>query len=207
MNTLTLKALFGTAAVAAGATAASAAIFTTSGATNWLGSPPPSAATGFLMGPLAYAWDEQQNVFTTGVYCDMLNNPGSSGSPVPGTIIGAFDSHMIHFQQPTGAFGVNGSVTFTGQIIGVIFVGLSLDNTDATFGSFGTVYPTFDPNRGLNAFSNFSINANVLTFSFGMLPPTKDIVEVRVLTHPVPAPGAAALIGLGGLAALRRRRA
>jgi len=201
-----LKTLIGVSTLVLGATAASASISATSGATNWLGSPPPSAVTGFLMGPLAYAWDEQQNVFTTGVYCDMLNNPGNSGSPVSGTIIGAFDSHMIHFQQPTGAAGVTGSVTFSGQIIGVMFVGLSLDNTDATFGSFGTLYPFADPGRGLNGFSNFSINANVLTFNFTTIVPNKDVIEIRVLTHPVPAPGALAMLGLGTIFSVRRRR-
>jgi len=200
------KTLMGVSTLVLGATAASASISSVTGSTNWLLLPPPSAATGFLMGPQAYAWDEQQNVFTTGVYCDMLNNPGNSGSPIPGTIVGAFDSHMIHFQEPNGAFGVTGSVTFSGTIIGVMFVGLSLDNTDATFGSFGTVYPTGDPGRGLNLFSNFSINANVLTFNFGTLAPSKDIIELRVLTHPVPAPGAMAVLGLGGIFSLRRRR-
>ncbi|MGH7243165.1 MAG: PEP-CTERM sorting domain-containing protein [Phycisphaerales bacterium] len=206
MNSRTLNALIAGSTLVLGAGTASATITSVSGTTTPLGSPPVSAASGFLMGPTTYAWNEQQNVFTTGVYCDMLNNPGFSTSPVPGTIVGAFDSHMLHFQLPTGG-GVGGSVTFSGQIIGVMFVGLSLDNTDATFGSGGTVYPTGDPGRGLNAFSSFSINANVLTYQFATLPPSKDIIEVRVLTHPVPAPGAMALLGLGGSVAGRRRRA
>jgi len=138
----------------------------------------------------------------------MVNNPGTNVTAISGMISGAFDSHFLHFEPVPGAIGAAGTVTFSGPIIGVIFVNSTLDNTDPVFGAGGTTYPTFYPQRGLSAFpaSTFSINANTLTFNFQATVPTAFVDQVRVLTHPVPGPGVLALLGLGGLVVGRRRR-
>jgi hypothetical protein len=189
------------------ASPASAAITGVTGATTWLGSPPISCTFGSLMGTTAYAWDEQQNVFLN-LPVDMTNNPGSSTSPIPGFVSGNYDSHFIHFQPVPGVIGANGTVTFSGPIVAVIFRNTTLDNSDGPAGAFPTVYPTFYPNRGLgtNPPSFCSVLGNTITFSLNSLAPSADLGEIRVLTHVVPAPGSMALLGLGGLLCMKRRR-
>jgi hypothetical protein len=186
---------------------AQAVITAVSGQTNWLGTAPLACGPGQLTGWQAYAWDERQNV-SLNVIADMVNNPGSSNAPLPGALAGNFDTHFIHFEPIAGVANVQGTVTYSGQILGVIFRALNLDGTDATAGALGTAYPTGYPFRGLNgAPSNFSINGNTLTYDFWTLAPNVDVVQVRVLTPATPAPGPVALMGLGGLMCARRRRA
>jgi hypothetical protein len=121
-------------------------------------------------------------------------------------VAGPVSSHFIHLDFPTPA-SVIGTVTFNAPIIGVAFSDTFLDLSDAPCGALGTVYPTGFVGRGFNSVGLISINANVLRFEFrptatGALDPE----QVRVFTRGVPEPGALALLGLGGLTALRRRR-
>lgn len=185
---------------------ASGAITGVAGMTTWLGTPPVSCVPGALTGGTVYTWDEQQNVSTSGVFVDMTNNPGSSFGAIPGVIAGNFDSHFLHLEDYSGVGPFSGSVTFSGTIIGVIFVNLTLDATDALFGAGGTTYPTGYPFRGLNTQSSFGITGNTLKFTLNALSPVPEVVQIRVLTHPVPTPATAAVLGLGGLVAARRRR-
>lgn len=199
-RTLAVSAL----TILAASSAANAAIFGVTGMTTWLGSPPASCTPGSLTGFNAFAWDEKP-VVNLSLVADMVNNPGSSTLPLPGPISGMFASHFIHWEPHPGAIGPSGTVTFTQPIAAVEFRNISLDNTDVSCGSFGTVYPTTYPFRGLNAASMFSINANVLTYQFAAMAPNADVVQLRVFT-PVPTPGPLALGGLGALCMIRRRR-
>ncbi len=187
---------------------ANGAITGVTGQTTWLGSPPVSCNPGALTGITAFAWDEQQNITLATLAVDMTNNPGNSSFTIPGLLGGTFDSHFIHFEGIPGIIGVQGTVTFSANIVGVIFKNTTLDLSDPTCGAFGTVYPTGYPFRGTNTVqpSFFSINANVLTFNLNSLASIAEVAQIRVITHSVPAPGAAAMLGLGGLAMARRRR-
>jgi MYXO-CTERM domain-containing protein len=186
--------------------AASAAIVGVTGNTTWLGTPPPGCAPGQLSGMNAFAWDEQQNVALS-LNVDMTNNPGSSTSPIPGTVSGTYDSHFIHFEGIPGVIGAQGTVTYNNPIVAVIFRNTTLDNSDAPAGAPSTAYPTLYPFRGLSSApaSFFSINGNTLTFNLNTVAPTQFVDQIRVLTQ-APAPGSLALLGLGGLVAARRRR-
>lgn len=204
-TTLKMAAVAGMFTVAGGA---SAAITGVAGQTTWLGSPPVSCNPGALTGITAFAWDEQQNITLATLAVDMTNNPGNSSFTIPGLLGGTFDSHFIHFEGIPGIIGVQGSVTFATNIVGVIFKNTTLDLSDVTCGSPGTIYPTGYPFRGTNTVqpSFFSINANVLTFNLNSLASIAEVAQIRVITQSVPAPGGAALLGLGGLALCRRRR-
>jgi uncharacterized protein (TIGR03382 family) len=195
----------GTLAACTGA--ASAAISGTSGQTTWLGTPPLTCSVGTLNGMNAYVWDEQQNINVANVFVNMANNPAPTpGSAIPGLVSGNVDSHFVHYENYTGAPGGVGTVTFQDPIVGVIFLATDLDNTDASLGAGGTAYPTFFPFRDLTFNSStFSINGNTMSFQLDTLSPVLGVMQMRVLTQ-VPAPGAAASLGLIGLAAMGRRR-
>src|SRR5436305_1456407 len=119
-SAVVLSIALGTVGMAA--SGALGSITGTTGATTQI-SPPPACGPGQLTGFTASAWDEQQNVpISTGIFVDMVNNPGTSTGAISGTISGAFDSHFLHFEPTPGAVGAIGTVTFSGQIIGVIFI-------------------------------------------------------------------------------------
>lgn len=204
MNTRTAALLL---AAAFAAQSASAAITAVSGQTTWLLSPPASCVSNALTGFNAFAWNEQQNVPLVNTFVDMTNNPGNSGGPIPGFLNGSFDSHFIHFQGIPGVISAQGSVTFNGTIVGVAFKNTTLDVTDPLAGAFGTVYPTGYPFRGINTSipSFFSISGNTINFNLAALASVGEVAQLRVFTQ-VPSPGPIALLGLGGLAAFRRRR-
>ena len=107
------------AALSLSAPLTSAAITGVTGATTWLGSPPPSCTLGTLTGITAYTWDEKQNV-ALNLPVDMVNNPGSSLSPIPGGISGIYDSHFLHFEGVPGVIQATGTITFSAPIVAEI---------------------------------------------------------------------------------------
>jgi hypothetical protein len=189
--------------------AASAAITGVSGATTWLGVNPPNATQGALIGPQAYAWDEQTGVSSTALPVN-LTSPGSyTGGPYTGLTAGVFASHMIHF-EPQQFTVITGTVTFNAAIKAVIFDEQLLTISDGALGSFGTVYATGNPLRSFNSNnlgpSGITYAGNSLTFTFAAIPGVVNRMwEVRVLTDVVPGPGALAMAGLGGFVSRRRR--
>lgn len=193
--------------VLAAATSAQAAIVGVTGNTTWLGSPPANCSIFQLFSVNAFAWDEQQNV-PLNLFTDMVNNPGSSTSPVPGGILGTYDSHFLHFDGSTGVLSAQGTITFSLPIVACIFKHTLLDVSDAPAGAFGTVYPTGFLNRGMATTipSFFSISGNTMTFNIGADPFANEIAQVRIITGSIPTPATASLLALGGAVALRRRR-
>ncbi|MFA6046823.1 MAG: hypothetical protein WC718_17710 [Phycisphaerales bacterium] len=168
--------------------------------------PPTNANFPTLLGPLAQCWDEQQNVaISAGVFADITTNPGSSLTPTPGVVVGTFNSHFLHFTGVPAPGFAAGAITFDGPIVAVMFNDTTLDLSDY-LGAIGTTYPTGQVGRGLNGQSFVTVLGNTLRFNlFGSTAGAIDIEQVRVLTHPVPAPGALALAG-SGLLMFRRRR-
>ncbi len=157
----------------------------------------------------ASVWDELQGVAVSGLAMDLVNNPGDTSSPVAGTISGVVDSHYLDYRHTTMA-PANGSVSFSGKILGVAYSFLTLDPSDAPLGASGTTYIPGPP-RGMSPWGPdfFAINGNVLKFSLVGDPMYLDTVQVRVLTEHVPAPGvvgAAGVFGTAGLTFLRCRR-
>jgi hypothetical protein len=186
---------------------ASANILSVSGNTTLIGAP-AACGWGQLTGQNAFAWNERTGV-NLFLNVDMINNPGSSTSPTPGTVGGGpFDTHFIHFDSVPGIVQAVGTVTFDAPIAAVIFKNTTLDASDPSAGALSTVYPTGYPFRGLSSTppSFFSINGAVLSFNFSTIFPSNFVDQVRVITHTAPAPGSSALLGLAGVACSRRRR-
>lgn len=152
----------------------------------------------------ATVWDEKQGVALSAVPVDMVNNPGSSATAVPGTLTGAFDSHYFHYRH--NGPRITGTITFSGPIVGVSFDAPALAASDALVAPAGTTYdPT--PPRGIDLLTELiSINGNTLTFDVEGGVNHFDTAQFRVFTAPAPAPGTLALACLGALAAPRRRR-
>ncbi|MFM7261702.1 MAG: hypothetical protein ACKO3W_13980 [bacterium] len=177
---------------------------------------PASALQLALPGPPAFCWDEQQNVVipASGLLVNTLGNGFWTG-PSGNTNFyfgGPVDSHIIHFDASQGVSNVGGQVTFSGNIVAVIYENILLDATDLSLGAIGTTYDTGNPLRSNTTNSLFQsayqVNNNVLDFSLwaSVLGLPNRMTELRVLTAAVPAPGAVALLGLAGLVGSRRRK-
>lgn len=200
-STLSLSLL-----VALAAGSAEASIVSTSGMCTQI-SAPVSALPGALTAFNAWAWNEQTNVSLTSMPVELSTNPSNSFFPIPGLLTANVDSHFIHFDGLPGTV-ITGTVTFNKPILAVQYRDASLDLSDALV-TTGTAYPTTLPGRGFNNWtgSDFvDINGNLLTFQLTCAG-QPDLEQVRVFTHAIPAPGSAALMGLGGLVIARRRRA
>ena len=192
--------------------AANAAIVSVAGQAVQI-APPASAVYSALPGPPAYCWDEQSGVSSTALLVNTLGNgtfTGGSWGPTlfPGTV----DSHMIHFDASTGVAVVQGSVTFSGNIVAVIYENNLLDISDGPLGAFGTTYATGDPFRSHSTnlgTTSYTVTGNTLTFTLwansSAAWPNK-MAQLRVLTDAIPSPGAIALLGLAGLTGHRNRR-
>lgn len=176
--------------------------------------PPPSLQTGQqAYGTYAVAINEKQNVLFNGVV-DRLNPvPGfnyTTSTVSPAVVSTYVNSHIIHFDDTNAGNPRNnivGTVTFDSPIIGLIYINTRLNTSDGQLGNIGTtVYPFGVPNRGFAvAYSGLDtarlLNPYTIQVTLGAA-----MDQIRVLTLPVPAPGAMALLPLAGLLTARRRR-
>ena len=174
--------------------------------------PPAITTVGALAGPPAYCWNEMSGVSSTALLVNTVGNGTfTAGSWGPAIISGVFDSHMIHFDAATGVASVTGTATFSGNIIGVIYQNTLLDISDGPLGAPGTSYLTGNPLRSHSAnlgSSSYTVAGNTINFTlwaYAFPGHQNYISELRVLTA-VPAPGAAALLALAGVAGRRGRR-
>ncbi|MCC6676092.1 MAG: hypothetical protein IT436_03010 [Phycisphaerales bacterium] len=202
-----MKCLLSCFAAALICTRAGAAIIGVSGGVTLLPTP-PAGPTSLLSPPFAFAWDEQQNISVTSLSMDMGAGPWVAPPAAPTTYTGLISSHMIHWTTDHSGISASGSVQFNGPIIGVIFDGTRLAMSDPVCGLPPTVYLSGHPGRLLDIGSTVRIlpgTLDTLHFDFISSSPAHEFTEVRVITA-VPAPGAMALLGAGGLVAARRLR-
>jgi hypothetical protein len=107
---------------------------------------------------------------------------------------GKVRSYFLHFDGiGTALRRLMGSLTFDAPILGVIGRSLTLEQTDADFGSPGTLYPTdrFDREpefQGRDNYDYFQISGDKRTLSFRW-EVTTDVDQLRVVTA-VPEPPA-----------------
>jgi hypothetical protein len=169
-----------------------------------------------FLGTGACVFDELQGVTVTGLAVDHLGN-GALGVAPAGVLSGTFDSHFLHLNAdtlPVGGFA-NGSVTFSGQIVGLAYRMATLNPSDFTMGLPVTMYDTgmgsdwFPSGRAAHlqfGYGTLNVSGSTLTFNLVNIG-SGEWTDLRILTEPVPAPGSVGLlllsaIGVGG----RRRR-
>ncbi len=111
-------------------------------------------------------------------------------------------SHMVLF-DPAQTATTTADVSFTEPILGIIYQDLPLFNTHSLLGRPGVSYPGTNVNAyGFEATESATL-IGVFTLHFEATASNPGD-RFRVITFP--APGAAALLALGGLLTARRRR-
>lgn len=200
------------AALALGAGFSAQAAVSSVGGAATLIAPPPSTLLGANQSlTRAWAFDEVSNFTLASNLLVNATTPGtynSNGTLTPGSIAAGtvINSHYLYTDPVAGTLSTyEGFVEFDQPILGVICLRADINSSDF-LGAPGTAYGD-NVARGLelSQAENFTItiSGNRVNFRFNTSTATDDI---RVITA-VPAPGAAALLGLGGLLATRRRRA
>lgn len=200
-----------TAVISFALVGASQAAIVTTGGDAVLGPAPASTVLGALeSNTIARAFNEASsfalatnlpvNATTPGVY-------SSNGSLTPGVIAAGtiVNSHYLYVDPVAdGPANYEGFVEFDQPILGVIVLRNALNSSDF-LGASGTSYGD-NPARGLELSGNevFTITLSQfrVNFRFNTTNATDDI---RIITA-VPAPGAAAMLGLAAAACVRRRR-
>lgn len=109
-----------------------------------------------------------------------------------------FNTFFFHFDPIGNEEGfVDGSITFTQRILGVIGRSLTMQQTDSTLGAIGTLYPTnrFDrepeyASRGNYDYFELANDMRTLTFHLR----ATDIDQLRIVVAAVPEPSSLLLI-------------
>ncbi len=194
------------------ATAADAGIVSANRPMFHVSAPPSLEAGRFQTNSSGYAFDELQNVYFAGVV-DVLNPTigRQYTTQNPGTTFyhGLVSSHIIHTDPGRDGMGrqITGTVTFSEEIVALIYLGRTLDYSDQQLGDPGTTYPLWGSNRGFEGPVASGLDAVRVINPYTVQVTMGDgFDQVRVLTRGVPAPGPAATMLLGILAASRRRR-
>lgn len=206
-----IRGAIGAVALVAIAGTSHAAIINSGGDVSVIAAPASSALGDLESTTLAWAFNEATNFTLTANLSVDATTPGvytSNGSLTPGVIPSGttVNSHYL-YSDPVGSVLGNyeGFVEFDAPILGVIVLRPGLNLSDI-LGAPGTNYAD-NSARGMELSSNESFTITItqqrVNFRFNTTSATDDI---RIITA-VPTPGAAGLLGLGGLAMLRRKRA
>ena len=205
----------GCLAVALVASAASAEIVGVTGELAEIEAPPSVVFGQCVSTTEMRVFEEQQDITLTEDLQVTITSAGTYANPedltpgvIPaGTVIRSYflnadpNSHMsVYF---------NGSVTFDGDILGIMTRQIDLDPSDAITGALGTTYPYGQLSRGLELGAAGSdqiiVESDLRTLTVVRAVASIPGDQIRVITA-VPEPTTLGLLALGGAALLRRRR-
>ncbi len=174
--------------VATTVVAAGAFITSSSGGVIRLASAPPSVALNALENATsAVTFDEQQGLtLPADVQVDFAAPGTYAKFPSAGPKLAAglsVDSHLVHSDPPNGTYSArrSGSVTFAGDVVGIVASTRKLSNSDF-LGATGTTYSGLTAYRGLESGEdNVTISADRRTVSFNFRT-TQALDEFRIIT-------------------------
>jgi len=199
------------------ASSASADIIFAAVRANVIAAPASVQEAAFESDGFLQVFPELQDVFLSSDVRVNVTEPGdyfcgcALPFPVPKIKAGTqVDSYFVHADPSTGGIDYFGILGFDTRILGVIFGGTLLTESDLMLGAPGTLYPAVPDNRGLairNGLDLISISPDRHFIAMGFLT-RRNFDQIRIITAAqVPEPATLALVG-GGLAAavIRRRR-
>jgi len=205
------------ALVLGAASSSSAAIINTLFSISVIGAPPSVQEDALQSDDTLFVFPELQDFVLTSDLRVNVTDPGDYGCgcilpfPVPRIAAGTeVDSYLVHADPVTRGFGYLGALTFDSDILGVMFGGMLLGESDPILGAPGTLYPTDPANRGLaivagQDFISISPDRRSILMAFIT---RRNYDQMRIVTAAqAPEPLTFVLLG-GGLAmvAIRRRR-
>jgi MYXO-CTERM domain-containing protein len=182
--------------------------------------PPPSVLPGQLESDEhVFVFGEQTNLLLESDLFVDIAGPGlynNSNVPAGGLITSGqrVDSTFFAFDSVDDESPVilAGWLTFDREILAAITTRELLVPSDSVLGLGDTAYDSGDPLRGIELSMNhdeLAITDNgdgTWTLSFDLLVSPGKQDHMRIITAPIPAPGAFALLGIAGLCGFRRRR-
>ena len=171
---------------------ASAQIVSTSGLSEI--SPPASVQPGALDSDTqAFIFEEHASILLTedlnidaSLTGTVTSSPASPDTIAAGTSIA---SYYLHFDKIGGSsvfVEVNGDVEFDRDILGIVFLTNSLDDTDPILGFPSTLYPTLNPSRGIImefGIDSFTVSEDRRSFQFSLQTANR-VDSLRIITAP-----------------------
>lgn len=149
------------------------------------------------------SFEENQNIFIDTSFNLDLGDNVQQGSYI--------DSHYLFFDPLSNTENVvsgMGTITFSGDIIGIIYTTSSLNSTDSLLGLTSTIYPSDFIYRGAGGYTTssyiygnsdiFSWSDNILSVDrFGTLAGNMDSIRVITESVSVPEPSTFVLLFMG----------
>src|SRR5688500_4476937 len=130
------------------------------GIIRFLSEPPPSAEFDRNESNSQLICFREQSGYTLPESVRVDMTPQNSAGSVPaGTSVNCYFMMLDPVQGSSAT--VSGTVSFSGEILGIIYEKGSLDRTDSTLGNPGTVYPVYEQFRGVEeAYTKITISSD-----------------------------------------------